>query len=144
MDSNDKRIAFFGISSKNFGGPYLSSPTWYRGRSVLKIIVWRSSLLTNIFQPLGKQNKATRASEMSKIENFKNFQILSFWTKKNIFWGAKGSKWMQNLNVTYNPLKICHWRGKLMKKLPIYSVFFIFSPFSAFLAIFCHFGPFKG
>ena len=94
MDSNDKRIAFFGISSKNFGGPYLSSPTWYRGRSVLKIIVWRSSLLTNIYQPLGKHKKGTRASEMSKIKNFEKFQILPFWTQKLIFWGAKGRKWM--------------------------------------------------
>ena len=82
------------FSSKNFGGPYLSSPTWYRGRSVLKIIVWRSSLLTNIFQPLGKHNKSTRASELSKIENFEKFQILPIWTQKLIFWGAKGRKWM--------------------------------------------------
>ena len=80
------------FSSKNFGGPYLSSPTWYRGRSVLKIIVWRSSLLTNIFQPLGKHKKGTRASEMSKIKNFEKFQILPFWTQKLIFLGCKRQK----------------------------------------------------
>merc|ERR1711884_904880 len=84
----------FLVFFKNFGGPYLSSPTWYRGRSVLKIIVWRSSLLTNIYQPLGKHKKGTRASEMSKIKNFEKFQILPFWTQKLIFWGAKGRKWM--------------------------------------------------
>merc|ERR1712155_457358 len=81
---------------------------------------------------------------MSKIKNFEKIQILPFWTQKPIFWGAKGIKWMENLIVTYNPLKICHWRGKLMKKWPIYSVFFIFSPFSAFLDIFGHFWPFSG
>ena len=36
--------------------PYLGSPTWHRGRSVLKIIALMSSLLTNIIQALGKHN----------------------------------------------------------------------------------------
>merc|ERR1712235_226618 len=89
MDSNDKRIAFIGFSSNNFGGPYLSSLTWHRGHSVLKIIVWSSSLLTNIFQPLGKHNKGTRASEMSKIENFEKIQILPFFDPKTHFLGCK-------------------------------------------------------
>ena len=72
MDSNDENAfsAIFGFPLKNFGGPYLGSPTWHRGRSVLKIIVWSSSLLTNIFLPLGKHDKASRASEMSRIEIF--------------------------------------------------------------------------
>ena len=72
------------FTPKNFGGPYLS-PTWHRGRSVLKIIIWISSLLTNIYQPLGKHNKDTRASKVSWIENFENLKILPFWTH-NFFW----------------------------------------------------------
>ena len=63
LDSNDKNAfsGIFGFPPKNFGGPYLGSPTWHKGRSVLKIIVWRSSLLTNIFLPSGKHIKAYRA-----------------------------------------------------------------------------------
>ena len=80
LNSNDKNAfsGIFGFPPKNFGGPYLGSPTWHRGRSVLKIIVWRSSLLTNIFQALGKHNKASRASEVSWVENFENFKIFPF------------------------------------------------------------------
>ena len=64
MDSNGENAfsAIFGFPPKNFGGPYLGSPTWHRGRSVLKIIVWMSSLLTNILQALGKHIMASRAS----------------------------------------------------------------------------------
>ena len=77
MDSNGKNefSGIFGFPPKNFGGPYLGSPTWHRGHSVLKIIVWRSSVPTNIFQALGKPNKASRASEVSRILNFENFKI---------------------------------------------------------------------
>ena len=58
MDSNGKNAfsGIFGFPPKNFGGPYLGSPTWHRGRSVLKIIALMSSLLTNIIQALGKHN----------------------------------------------------------------------------------------
>ena len=80
--------------SGNFGRPYLGSPTWYTARSVLKIIVWRSSLLTNIFKALGKHNKASRASEVSRIENVENLKNFPFLTQKPIFLGAKGSQWI--------------------------------------------------
>ena len=96
MDSNGKNAfsGILGFPPKNFGGPYLGSPTWHRGHSVLKIIVWRSSVPTNIFQALGKPNKASRASEVSRIENFENFKIFPFLTQKPIFLGAKSSKWI--------------------------------------------------
>ena len=121
---------------KNFGGPYLSSPTWYRGRSVLKIIVWSSSLHTNIFLALGKHNKGTRASEVSQIWKFSNCQNFPFLTQKPIFWGSKSWKWMENLNVTNHPLKICSWGAKLMKKLSIYRIFSFFSIFLLFFQFF--------
>ena len=57
----------FDFPSKNFDSPYLSSPTWHRGHSVLKIIVWISSLLTNITQHMGKHKKSTRGSYVSLI-----------------------------------------------------------------------------
>ena len=96
LDSKGKNAfsRIFGFPPKNFGGPYLGSPTWHKVRSVLKIIVWGSSLLTNIFLPLGKHNKASRASETSQIENFENFKIFPFWTQKPIFLVAKGSQWI--------------------------------------------------
>ena len=90
---------FFGFPPKNFSSPYLSSPTWHRSHSVLKIIVWISSLLTNIIQHLRKHIKGTRASDVSLIENFENFQILPFWTQKPIFLYVKGSKWVWYINV---------------------------------------------
>ena len=90
---------FFGFPPKNFISPYLSSPTWQRSHSVLKIIVWISSLLTNIIQHLRKHIKGTRASDVSLIENFENFQILPFWTQKPIFLYVKGSKWVWYINV---------------------------------------------
>merc|ERR1711994_721441 len=93
MDSNGKNAfsGIFGFPPKDFGGPYLGSPTWHRGRSVLKIIVWSSSLLTNIFLRFRKHNKASRASEVSWIENFENFKIFPFWTQKPIFWVPKAA-----------------------------------------------------
>ena len=87
MGPNGKNAfcGFFGFPPKNFSSPYLSSPTWHRSHSVLKIIVWISSLLTNIIQHLRKHIKGTRASDVSLIENFENFQILPFWTQKPYF-----------------------------------------------------------
>ena len=87
MGSNGKNAFswFFGFPPKNFSSPYLSSPTWHKSHSVLKIIVWISSLLTNIIQYLRKHIKGTRASDVSLIENIENFQILPFWTQKPYF-----------------------------------------------------------
>ena len=127
-------IAFSKIPKKNFGGPYLGSPTWYRGCSVLKIIVWSSSLHTNIFLALGKHNKGTKASEVSQIWKFSNFQNFPFLTQKPIFWGSKSWKLMENLNVTYHPLKICSWGAKIanlqhfLHFFPFFCFFPIFSP----------------
>ena len=131
MDSND-RNCIFQNSEKNFGGPYLGSPTWYRGCSVLKIIVWSSSLHTNIFLALGKHNKGTKASEVSQIWKFSNFQNFPFLTQKPIFWGSKSWKLMENLNVTYHPLKICSWGAKIANL----QHFLHFFPFFCFFPIF--------
>ena len=89
---------FFGFPPKNFISPYLSSPTWQRSHSVLKIIVWISSLLTNIIQHLRKHIKGTRASDVSLIENFEKFQIFPFWTQTPIFLYEKGGKWVWYIN----------------------------------------------
>ena len=118
---------FFGFPPKNFSSPYLSSPTWHRSHSVLKIIVWISSLLTNIIQHLRKHIKGTRASDVCLIENFENFQILPFWTQKPIFLYVKGSKWVWYINVIEYPSKISHWSAKTMKKWPIYRYYSVFS-----------------
>ena len=136
MDSNDRNAfsEIFCFPPKNFGGPYLGSPTWYRGCSVLKIIVWSSSLHTNIFLALGKHNKGTKASEVSQIWKFSNFQNFPFLTQKPIFWGSKSWKLMENLNVTYHPLKICSWGAKIanlqhfLHFFPFFCFFPIFSP----------------
>ena len=134
MDSNDRNAfsEIFSFPKKNFGGPYLGSPTWYRGCSVLKIIVWSSSLHTNIFLALGKHNKGTKASEVSQIWKFSIFQNFPFLTQKPIFWGSKSWKWMEKLNVTYHPLKIC----SLVAKIANLHYFFHFSPFFCFFPIF--------
>ena len=85
-------LEFLVFAPKNFVSPYLSSPTWHKSHSVLKIIVWISSLLTNISQHMGNHNKSTRASDMSLIENFENFKIFPFCTQKSIFLDVKGKK----------------------------------------------------
>ena len=87
MSSNGKNpfSGFFGFPPKNFSSPYLSSPTWHRSHSVLKIIVWISSLLTNIIQHLRKHIKGTRASDVSLIENFEKIKFSPFWPKIQFF-----------------------------------------------------------
>ena len=87
MGSNGKNAfsGFFGFPPKNFISQYLSSPTWQRSHSVLKIIVWMFSMLTNIIQYLRKHIKGTRASDVSLIENFEKFQIFPFWTQNQLF-----------------------------------------------------------
>ena len=124
--SNGKN-AFSGFPPKNFNSPYLSSPTWQRSHSVLKIIVWMSSVLTNIIQHLRKHIKGTRASEVSLIENFENFLIFPFFTQKPFFLYVKGSKWVLYINVIYYPSKISHWSAKTMKKWSIYRYYLVFS-----------------
>ena len=83
---------FFGFPPKNFRSPYLSSPTWHRSHSVLKIIVWISSLLTNTTQHMGKHNKSTRASDVSLIENFEHFKIFPLLYPKINFLDVKGKQ----------------------------------------------------
>ena len=89
---------FFGFPPKNFISPYLSSPSWQRSHLVLKIIVWMSSVLTNIIQQLRKHIKGTRASDISLIENFEKIQIFPFWTQNPIFLYVKGGKWVWYIN----------------------------------------------
>ena len=103
-------------SLQNFGGPYLGSPTWHRGRSVLKIIVWSSSLLTNIFLPLRKHNKATRVSEVSQVENFEHFKFSTFGPKNPIFLLEKAANGYRTAMPSIS-IKISHWGDKTDEKM---------------------------
>ena len=125
-------LEFLVFAPKNFVRPYLSSPTWQRSHSVLKIIVWISSLLTNTTQHMGKHNKSTRASDVSLIENFEHFKIFPLLYPKINFLDVKGKQLTKYINVSQYPSKISHWGAKRMIEWPIYRNFSVFSQNSGY------------
>ena len=82
--------------------------------------------------PWGSIIRAPKPQKWARFENFLIFKISPFWPKNQFFGVQKAENWWR---TSMSP--IIHWKYAVGgQKLPIYSIFYIFSHFFAFFQFF--------